>query len=409
MAEVFAGYVEYTDDQVGRVLDFLESSGELDNTIIVVVSDNGASGEGGPNGTFNEWRFFNGVPDTTELTLEHIDELGTPASYNHYNTGWAWAFDTPFPYWKRWAGYEGGIADMCLVSWPAKDPATHRAPQYVHAVDVVPTIYDLIGITPPETLGATSSADRGRELRGVPHRPGAPASDAVLRDARPARDLPRRLARLHRAPAAERLGQLRQDEWELYHLEVDRSQSTNLAAAEPERLEAMVACGSSYAEQYNGLPLDDRSAWSRCSPSAPAARPPADRYVYYPDCADVPEQSAVAFSGRALVHDLGRRPRRRPTPRACSSPGGVAGGHSLYVQDGGCTTRSTGSAPPADGRRRPGHDPGAHVITAEFVAEGRSEDPMMPGARGTLTLYVDDEAVGSDDDRHPAGRVLPGR
>ena len=87
MAEVFAGCVSYSDDQVGRVIDFLESSGELDNTIVVVISDNGASGEGGPNGTFNEWRFFNGVPTPTELSLEHIDELGGPLSYNHYNTG----------------------------------------------------------------------------------------------------------------------------------------------------------------------------------------------------------------------------------------------------------------------------------------------------------------------------------
>ncbi len=119
MAEVFAGYISYTDDQLGRVLDYLEESGQLDNTIVVVVSDNGASGEGGPNGSFNEWRFFNGIADSTELTLPHIDELGGPQSYNHYNTGWAWAFDTPFPYWKRWAGYEGGISDMCLISWPA--------------------------------------------------------------------------------------------------------------------------------------------------------------------------------------------------------------------------------------------------------------------------------------------------
>ena len=126
MAEVFAGYISYNDDRLGRVLDFLEESGELDNTIIVVVSDNGASGEGGPNGSFNEWRFFNGVPDTAETTLPHIDELGTPASNNHYNTGWAWAFDTPFPYWKRWAGAEGGVADMCLVSWPAKIPRRRR-------------------------------------------------------------------------------------------------------------------------------------------------------------------------------------------------------------------------------------------------------------------------------------------
>ena len=142
-----------TTTGIGRVLDYLEESGQIDNTLIVVVSDNGASGEGGPNGSFNEWRFFNGVPDTTATTLPHIDELGTPASNNHYNTGWAWAFDTPFPYWKRWAGEEGGVADMCLVSWPAKIPASSEPrQQYVHAVDVVPTIYELLGIEPPEVI-----------------------------------------------------------------------------------------------------------------------------------------------------------------------------------------------------------------------------------------------------------------
>ena len=168
MAEVFAGYISYTDDQLGRVIDYLEESGQLDNTIIVVISDNGASGEGGPNGSFNEWRFFNGIADSTDVTLEHIDELGSPQSYNHYNTGWAWAFDTPFPYWKRWAGYEGGVADMCLVSWPAQIEAqAEPRQQYVHAVDVVPTIYELLGIEPPAVIkGYDAEPDRGRELRG---------------------------------------------------------------------------------------------------------------------------------------------------------------------------------------------------------------------------------------------------
>ena len=149
------------------------------------------------------------MPDTTETTLPHIDELGTPASNNHYNTGWAWAFDTPFPYWKRWAGYEGGIADMCLVSWPAKIAAQAEARhQYVHAVDVVPTIYELLGIEPPEVhQRLPAEPDRGRELRGGAHRRRrARQVDAVLRDARTALDLPRGLAGLHRAPAAERLG-----------------------------------------------------------------------------------------------------------------------------------------------------------------------------------------------------------
>lgn len=164
MAEVFAGYVSYTDDQLGRVIDFLEASGELDNTVIVAVSDNGGSGEGGPDGTFNEWRFFNGLPTPTALSLEHIDELGGPSSYNHVPTGWAWAFDTPFPYWKRWAGYEGGVADMCLVAWPARiEPQREVRQQYVHAVDVVPTLYELLGVEPPEVLkGYPQNRSRGR-------------------------------------------------------------------------------------------------------------------------------------------------------------------------------------------------------------------------------------------------------
>jgi len=130
-----------------------------------------------PNGTFNEWRFFNGAPTPTELTLQHIDELGGPLSYNHYNTGWAWAFDTPFPYWKRWAGYEGGVADMAIVAWPAKIAAspTPRS-QYVHAVDVVPTIYDLIGITPPDSLnGFVQSAIEGESFAASLTDPSAPA------------------------------------------------------------------------------------------------------------------------------------------------------------------------------------------------------------------------------------------
>ena len=93
----------------GRILDYLQESGQWENTIIIVISDNGASGEGGPNGSFNEMKFFNGIPDDIKQNLLHLDELGSPKSYNHYCTGWAWAFDTPFPYWKRFAGYEGGV------------------------------------------------------------------------------------------------------------------------------------------------------------------------------------------------------------------------------------------------------------------------------------------------------------
>jgi arylsulfatase A-like enzyme len=146
----------------------------------VVVSDNGASGEGGPNGSFNENKFFNNVPDSVEENLARIDELGGPRSYNHYNTGWAWAFDTPFPYWKRFADYEGGTADLCVVSWPqgigTRGETRH---QYLHAVDVVPTIYELVGVEPPAVLKGYTQSPIGPRCFSAAFRPKWPSSSAV--------------------------------------------------------------------------------------------------------------------------------------------------------------------------------------------------------------------------------------
>ena len=110
MAEVYAGFLSHTDHEIGRLLDYLDETGELDNTIIVFCSDNGASGEGGPDGSVNENKFFNGIPDSLEENLKYLDELGSPATYNHYPTGWAAAFNTPMKMWKRF-NFEGGTAD----------------------------------------------------------------------------------------------------------------------------------------------------------------------------------------------------------------------------------------------------------------------------------------------------------
>jgi arylsulfatase len=400
MAEVFAGYVEYTDDQVGRVVDFLESSGQLDNTIIVVISDNGASGEGGPNGTFNEWRFFNGAPTPTELTFQHIDELGSPASYNHYNTGWAWAFDTPFPYWKRWAGYEGGIADMCIMSWPAKiEPSASPRPQYVHAVDVVPTIYDLIGITPPETInGFTQSRIEGESFAASLTDIDAPAKNTQFYAMLGQRALYEDgwlAATLH--PPLSGWGKFDQDVWELYHVAADRSQSTNVAAVEPDRLQAMIARWFELAEQYNGLPLDDRTALEQTLAERPSGAPKRDRYVYYPNCASVPEQSAVSIPGRSYTIAAGVEVGP-DAEGVLFAHGGVAGGHSMYVQDHRVVYAfnwlgTSLQVITADRELAPG----AHVVTAEFTATGRNADPAMPGARGTLSLYIDGAVVGSGE------------
>ena len=397
MAEVFAGYVSHQDDRLGRLLDHLEESGEIDDTIIIVVSDNGGSGEGGPNGSFNEWRFFNGVADTTEATLPHIDELGTPASNNHYNTGWAWAFDTPFPYWKRWAGAEGGVSDMCIVSWPARiPPSDEPRHQYLHAVDVVPTLYELLGITPPEVLkGYQQLPIEGQSFAAALTDPDAPGRSTQFYAMLGQRSLYHEgwLATTVHPPLAG-WGEFMSDEWELYDLGTDRAQTRNVAAAEPERLELLKGLWFYYAGRFNGLPLDDRSALEQVLADRPRGAPARDRYTYYPGGSDVPESAGPAIPGRSYSISAGVVVDGSPEGVLWAA-GGVPGGHSLFVQGGrlryafnwlGTVQQSV------DADRALA--PGAHVCVAEFAAEGPNDDPAMPGTKGTLTLYVDDDVVG---------------
>ena len=167
MAEVYAGFLGHADFRLGRLLDSLEDAGELENTMIVVVSDNGASGEGGPNGSVNEMKFANGVPDDLDQNLAMIDELGGTRTYNHNPTGWAMAFDTPLKMWKRYE-FNGRTCDPCIVSWPAGVKARGEIRhQYHPAIDLVPTVLDVLGIEPPATIkGHTQTPYDGVGMRG---------------------------------------------------------------------------------------------------------------------------------------------------------------------------------------------------------------------------------------------------
>ncbi|MGZ4799055.1 MAG: sulfatase-like hydrolase/transferase, partial [Acidimicrobiia bacterium] len=411
MAEVFAADISYHDHQVGRVLDYLEESGQLDNTLVIVISDNGASGEGGPNGSFNEMRFFNGVPDTTDLTLQRIDELGSPTSYNHYNTGWAWAFDTPFPYWKRWAGEEGGVADMCFVSWPAKIKASKEIrQQYIHAVDVVPTIYGLLGIEAPAVLkGYPQHPIEGESFAASltdPKVPGKRTQFYTMLGQRALYHDGWLATSVH--PPLSGWGNFPKDEWELFHLETDRSQSKNVAADQPERLAALKDLWFYYAGIYNGLPIDDRSALEEILADRPHGTPDRDRYEYFPNCADVPEFAGVGINGRSYTISAGVSFDSDAAEGVLYAHGGVGGGHSLYVKDKkvhyafnwiGTKVQTISSDRDIT--------EGQHVVVAEFDKTGPSSDPDMPGFEGTLTLYIDDQAVGSDTIRTQPGLFCP--
>ena len=166
MMEVFAGFLTHTDHHYGRLFEFLKTIGECDNTLIMFISDNGASAEGGPHGSVNENKFFNNVPDSLEENLQKIDELGGPKTFNHYPWGWTFAGNTPFRRWKR-ETYRGGISDPFIVHWPKGIKAKGEVrTQYAHAIDMVPTVLEALGIEAPDVdQGRHAVADRGPQLR----------------------------------------------------------------------------------------------------------------------------------------------------------------------------------------------------------------------------------------------------
>ncbi len=173
--EVYAAYLTYVDHYVGDLVTFLDDMGQLDNTLIITVSDNGASSEGGPHGSFSENLFLNNVPQTIDLNLKHLKEWGGPSTYPHYSWGWAWATNTPFRKWKQIVT-RGGTSDLCIVHWPkgikAKDAIRE---QFVHAIDLVPTTLDVLKLKMPSSInGAAQAPIEGVSFAGTFDNPKAP-------------------------------------------------------------------------------------------------------------------------------------------------------------------------------------------------------------------------------------------
>jgi len=405
MAEVYAGFVSYTDHHIGRLLDYLEESGQLDNTIVVVASDNGASGEGGPNGSINEVKLFNNVPDTIEENIQHIEDLGSPATYNHYCTGWAWAFDTPFPYWKRFAGYEGGTADMCLVAWLQGISARSEVrQQYIHAIDVVPTVYDMLGIESPAVLnGYTQSPIEGESFRHTIDDQGAPEKETQFYAMLGQRAIYHQgwLANTVHPPISG-WGNYAHDVWELYNLGKDRAQISNLAEQNPDKLELLKGLWNYFAGVYNALPLDDRTPLEIMTAERPQPAKPRNRYVYYPNTAEVSEAVSVNIRGRSYTIAAGVVVDTTDAVGVLFAQGHLMGGHSLYIKGkrlhyvynwlGEDIQKVTSNVEISTGR---------HVFTAEFSKTG--QDPQTRSALGTLALYIDTEQVGQSEIRTQPG------
>ena len=393
MAEVYAGFLSHADDQFGRLLDYLEKSGQLENTLFVLVSDNGASGEGGPNGSVNENKIFNGLPDTIEAALAQIDDLGSTRTYNHYPTGWAWAFNTPFKMWKRYASYQGGTADPMIISWPARIKAMGIRAQYTHAIDIVPTIYELLGIEMPDVVkGFTQYPIEGESFAASLKDAGASGrktqfysmlgTRAIYHDGWKAASV---------TPAAPGAwGDFANQRWELFNAEVDPSECHDLAEQEPKKLQELIALWWAEAGKYGALPLESRDAIGILLAPRPQLAKPRDRYVYYPGGSEVPESVAPNIRNRsyAIAVDVDI-----DTPEASGvlfSQGARFGGHALYLKDGKFkyVYNWVGEFEQfVESTKR--ISVGRSVFAVSFVKEGTG----MP-TKGTATLYINGEKVG---------------
>ena len=300
LQEAFAGFLEHTDAQIGRLVDELERRGELDNTMIVLLSDNGASQEGGPFGVLHEWKFFNFIIETPDEAIHRLDDIGGPNSHSNYPWGWAQAGNTPFKWYKQ-NTHEGGVHVPCVVHWPARVADTGLRHQFHHVSDVVPTIYEALGVTPPDVY-------RGNEQMPVTGTSMVSSFDAAP-DTPSAKNVQYFEMMGHRGIWADGWKAVTRhlagvpfddDQWELYHVEVDRSECHDLAADEPERLAALVELWWQQAEEHGVLPLDDRTIelfGARFRDGSPHR---ADRhYTYRPPMSSMPAQVGAQIGGRS--------------------------------------------------------------------------------------------------------------
>ncbi len=335
LQEAFAAFLTHTDDQIGRLVAALERLGRLENTLLVLLSDNGASQEGGPFGVLHEMKFFNGLLEAPEEAVARLDDIGGTNSHANYPWGWAQAGNTPFKWYKQ-NTHEGGVHVPLVLHWPAGLPsgaAGGLRDQFHYVNDLAPTVYELAGVVPPPTyrgleqlpVTGTSMAYALAEPQ-VASRKGVQYCEMMGHRALFLDGWKAVTRHLPGVPFDE-------DRWELYHYEVDRSECHDLADAEPERLRAMVERWWSEAEQHGVLPLDDRTVelfGSRFEEHTPHR--PDRHYTYYPPLSPLPAQVSPAFGGRSFDVEA-TVIRRRGQNGVLLAVGTANAGMSLFVQD----------------------------------------------------------------------------
>jgi arylsulfatase A-like enzyme len=397
--ETFAGFAGHTDHEVGRLVAQLEAIGELDNTLFFyIVGDNGSSAEGGPEGSYNEMMALNGIVGKADQMLGHIDDWGGPSTFPHFAIGWAWATNTPFQWTKQVASHFGGTRNGMVLRWPKGIQAKGGIrSQFHHVVDVAPTALEAAGLPQPKTVN------------GVPQRPMDGVSMLYSADAPKAAE--RRTTQYfemfgnrgiyhegwvactrHSIPwLAVPLPPVKDDVWELYHVDKDFSQANDLAAKEPAKLKELQAIFLQEAARNHVLPIDDRRV-ERFNPAL-AGRPDLlggrKSLTVYPGMTGMLENAFINVKGVHHTVTAEVELADAGTDGVILAQAGYFGGWVLYMKDGKPhheynffaleRTNVAGETP---------LPPGKHTIGYEFIP-----DSAKPGTGGKSILSVDGQKV----------------
>jgi len=397
--ETFAGFAEHTDHEVGRLVAQLDAIGALENTLFFyIVGDNGSSAEGGPEGTYNEMMALNGIVGKAEQMMGHIDEWGGPTTFPHYAIGWAWATNTPFQWTKQVASHFGGTRNGMVMHWPKgiKGDGSVRS-QFHHVIDVAPTALEATKVPQPKTVDGIKQ----RPMDGVSMLYAAGKADAPDQRTTQYFEMFGNRAIYHEGwVAATRhsipwlmvpLPPLKDDVWELYHVEEDFSQAENLAEKNPAKLKELQAVFDKEAVRNHVFPIDDRRS-ERFDPQI-AGRPDLldgrKSLTVYPGMTGMMENAFINVKGRHHTIEAEIELKDDKTSGVVIAQAGYFGGWTLYFKDG--KPRHEYNFFALERTNIGGESPlpaGKHTIRYEFIP-----DEAKPGTGGKSILSVDGKKI----------------
>src|SRR5947207_344548 len=397
--ETFAGFAEHTDEQVGRLVDALREMGVLDNTLFIyIVGDNGASAEGGPEGAYNEMMALNGIINTAEINMPHLENWGDPSTFPHYAIGWAWAGDTPFQWTKQIASHYGGTTNGVVIHWPTRVKAKGEfRSQFTHVTDVAPTVLEATGLPFPKSVNGTAQrAFDGTSMTYTFDNPKARETHTtqyfemfgnrgIYHDGWVA-------CTRHSIPwLMVPLPPLSKDIWELYHVAEDFSQAHDLAAQNPAKLKELQDLFTKEAIKNHVLPIDDRR--SERFDATIAGRPDLignrTSLTVYPGMTGMGENAFINVKNRSYTITAPVELKDANTNGVIIAQAGAFGGWVLYMKGGkvhheynyfGVERTNIGGQTVLP--------PGKHEIKYEFIV-----DAPKPGSGGKCALYVDGQKV----------------